>query len=247
CPQPQPVPAGLAPGRGRVTTWKVHPVVIVVVDVQAARELVAAGAMRCPDAGCPGTLRAWSRARARTVTVRGGLRVQLRPYRVCCRACTVTHVLLPAGCLSRRAYDVETVGTVLLSAAAGAGTRRAAVTAGVPRSTARAWLRAVRDHASALTATAVTWTLEATVPSPHDRSQRQTVLRARGTKEDTASRAAHDDHALTRARPAARSPQTAPATTFPGWTTRHACATLKPVTAPARRTGSTPVANNTGP
>jgi hypothetical protein len=138
----------------------VHPVVIVVVDVQAARELVATGAMRCPDSGCPGTLRAWSRARARTVTVRGGLRVRLRLYRVCCRVCTVTHVLLPAACLPRRAYDVETVGAALLGAAAGAGTRRAAASVTVPRSTVRGWLRAVRDHAGALTATAVTWTLE---------------------------------------------------------------------------------------
>jgi transposase-like protein len=143
-----------------VTAWKVHPVVIVVADVQAARELVASGAMRCPDAACPGTLRAWSRARARTVTLRGGLRVRLRPYRVCCRACTVTHVLLPAGCLLRRAYDVETVGTALLSAAAGAGTRRVAATVGAPRSTVRAWLRAIRDEASSLTATAVAWTLD---------------------------------------------------------------------------------------
>jgi hypothetical protein len=138
----------------------VHPVVIVVTDVEAARELVAAGAMRCPDPGCPGRLRAWSRARARTVTVHGGLRVRVRPYRVCCRACTVTHVLLPAGCLPRRAYDVETVGAALLSAATGVGTRQVAVGVAVPRSTVRAWLRAVRDGAGRLIATAVTWTRE---------------------------------------------------------------------------------------
>ena len=140
-----------------MTAWKVHPVVMVVVDVEAARRLVAAGAMRCPDAGCPGTLRPWSRATVRTVTVRGGLPVRLRPYRVCCRACTVTHVLLPAGCLPRRAYDVETIGTALTAAAAGAGSRRAAVAVAAPRSTVRTWLRAVRDQVSALTATAVAW------------------------------------------------------------------------------------------
>ena len=42
--------------------------------------------------------------------------------------------------------------------------------------------------------------LEATVPSPHDRPQRQTYYRARGTKERTASRAAHRDHAPQRTR-----------------------------------------------
>ena len=41
-----------------MTAWRVPLVVIVVVDVQAARELLAAGAMRCPDDSCPGTLRA---------------------------------------------------------------------------------------------------------------------------------------------------------------------------------------------
>jgi hypothetical protein len=43
--------------------------------------------------------------------------------------------------------------------------------------------------------------LEATVPSPHDRPQRQTGLRARSTNEDTASRAAHADHAPAPCRP----------------------------------------------
>lgn len=47
-----PCPRGAA--AGRVAAWMVSQVVIVVLDVEEARQLVAAGAMRCPDASCPG-------------------------------------------------------------------------------------------------------------------------------------------------------------------------------------------------
>jgi hypothetical protein len=68
----------------------------------------------------------------------------------------VTHVLLPAWCLPRRAYSTEVVGTALLAAAQGAGYARAAAAAGAPTSTVRDWLRAVGRSAAALTAQAVT-------------------------------------------------------------------------------------------
>jgi len=66
-------------------------------------------------------------------------------------------------------------------------------------------------------------------------------------KQNTASRAARHDHAPQPGMPPPvhRSPPRNPSA--PGWTTRPLSATLEPVTAPARRTGSTPVAANAGP
>ncbi len=128
---------------------------ITVVDLEAARVALAAGAMRCPQAGCSGVLRPWSAARPRTVATAGGVRVRLAPGRARCRSCRVTHVLLPAWCLPRRAYGVEVVGAALSAAAQGAGYRRAAAAAGAPVSTVKAWLRAVARGAAALTAAAV--------------------------------------------------------------------------------------------
>lgn len=128
---------------------------ITVVDPEAARVALAAGAMGCPQAGCSGVLRPWSAARPRTVATVGGVRVRLAPGRARCRSCRVTHVLLPAWCLPRRAYGVEVIGAALSAAAQGAGYRRAAAAAGAPVSTVKAWLRAVARGAAALTAAAV--------------------------------------------------------------------------------------------
>jgi len=129
--------------------------VITVVDPEAARVALAAGAMGCPQAGCSGVLRPWSAARPRTVTTVGGVRVRLAPGRARCRSCRVTHVLLPAWTLPRRAYGVEVIGAALSAAAQGAGYRRAAVAAAAPVSTVKAWLRAVARGAAALSAVAV--------------------------------------------------------------------------------------------
>lgn len=128
---------------------------ITVVDPEAARVALAAGAMGCPQAGCSGVLRPWSAARPRTVATVGGVRVRLEPGRARCRSCRVTHVLLPAWCLPRRAYGVEVIGAALSAAAEGAGYRRAAAVAGAPVSTVKAWLRAVARGAAALSAAAV--------------------------------------------------------------------------------------------
>ena len=68
--------------------------------------------------------------------------------------------------------------------------------------------------------------LEATVPSPQDRPQRQTLLRARGTRQWTASQAARHDHARPR-------PRRHPARAHPGRTPAASPATLEPVTAQA--------------
>jgi transposase-like protein len=62
--------------------------------------------------------------------------------RVRCRACGVSHALLPAFVLARRLDAAEPVGAVIGQVAGGAcGVRRAAAAAGVPHTTARGWVR----------------------------------------------------------------------------------------------------------
>lgn len=109
---------------------------ITVVDPDAARLALAAGELGCPEPGCAGVLRVWSRARPRQVRRLGGALVWLRPDRARCRACQVTHVLLPAWCVPRCSYDVEVVGAALLAGAEGTGHRTAAGLA-VPAGTVR--------------------------------------------------------------------------------------------------------------
>lgn len=128
---------------------------ITVVDADAARSLLSAGLLACPEPDCEGRLRVWSRARTRRVTVAGGRLVELRPDRGLCRSCQVSHVLLPSWCLPRRAYGVEVIGAALFAAAEGAGCARAAAAAGAPAGTARGWIRAVTRGASGLIAAAV--------------------------------------------------------------------------------------------
>jgi hypothetical protein len=130
-------------------------VVMTVVDQAATRAALRAGTVSCPQDGCEGTLRAWSRARARLVLMRSGRRVEVHPDRARCRACGVTQVLLPASCLPRRAYGSEVVGAALAAAADGSGYRRVAARIGVPVSTVRAWIRSTARSAEHLTDTAV--------------------------------------------------------------------------------------------
>jgi hypothetical protein len=129
--------------------------VITVVDPDAARDALLAGRLSCPEPGCDGVLRVWSRARARRVRRLDGGLIVLRPDRARCRRCAVTQVLLPAWCVPRRGYGVEVVGAALLAAAEGAGHRRVAACVDAPAGTVRGWLRAVRAGAPALTACAV--------------------------------------------------------------------------------------------
>ena len=130
---------------------------ITVLDPDAARTALAAGELSCPQPGCGGRLRAWSKARARSVRGRDGTSVRFRPDRAKCRArdCRRSHVLLPAGFLPRRGYDVHVVGAALLEAAEGAGYRRAAATVDVPASTVRGWLTSVRTRSTGLVADAI--------------------------------------------------------------------------------------------
>lgn len=125
---------------------------ITVVDPDAARAALAAGELACPRSGCGGRLRPWSKARPRRVRGLDGTEVRFRPDRAKCRACRRSDVLLPAQFLPRRGYDVHVVGAALLTAAEGAGYRRAAATVGVPASTVRGWLTSVRTRSATLVA-----------------------------------------------------------------------------------------------
>jgi hypothetical protein len=144
--------------RGSLSQWLEQTVVITVVDPDAARAALSAGTLCCPQSGCEGRLRVWSKARARAVLMGGGRRVQVRPDRARCRDCGVTQVLLPAWCLPRRAYGVEVVGAALRAAAEGDGYRCVAARIAVPVSTVRGWVRAVARGAAELSAAAVSVT-----------------------------------------------------------------------------------------
>ena len=71
--------------------------------------------------------------------------------RVRCRGCGVSHALLPAFVLARRLDAAEPAGTVIEQVTGGAcGVRRAAAAAGVPRTTARGWVRRFAGRAGEL-------------------------------------------------------------------------------------------------
>src|SRR5674536_278393 len=130
-----------ASGRGgRLVGCRQRGAVITVVDPDAARRSLVAGELVCPQPDCGGRLRVWSRALPRRVRGLDGTVVRATPDRARCRAGRVSHVLLPAGWLPRRGYDVEVVGAALLAAAEGAGYRRAATRVDVPASTVRDWI-----------------------------------------------------------------------------------------------------------
>ena len=71
--------------------------------------------------------------------------------RVRCRACGVSHALLPAFVLARRLDAAEPVGAVIGQVAAGvSGVRPAAARIGVPYTTARGWVRRFAARAGEL-------------------------------------------------------------------------------------------------
>lgn len=90
-------------------------------DAADVEEALRAGGLTCPD--CGGELRPWWFARSRTLRAPGMTPPALRPRRSRCRACGVTHVLLPVIALVRRADLAEVIGSALLRRAAGAGHR----------------------------------------------------------------------------------------------------------------------------
>jgi hypothetical protein len=116
------------------------PVIMVGTDSVEVERRLSAGELVCP---CGGGLARWGFARSRTVRGVGWL----RPRRVRCVGCRVTHVLLSVACLWRRADTAEVIGAALRAKAAGAGHRPIAARLDRPVSTVRGWLRAFARNA----------------------------------------------------------------------------------------------------
>jgi hypothetical protein len=109
---------------------------------------------RCCD-GCGSSFKAWGYARERAIRERDGHQRLVRPRRVRCRGCRITHVLLPAHVLPRRTDCAPVILGALLSKADGRGHRSIAAELGLPAGTVRGWLRratanAPRVHAEAM-------------------------------------------------------------------------------------------------
>jgi len=121
---------------------------IEVFDTPAARIALARGKLGCPGCGQP--LRPWGHARERTVRDLDGTLVTVRPDRALCPGCDVTHVVLDAGFLPRRAYAAGLIGRALVAAALGSGHRRIARDLAVPPGTVRGWIRGARRSAAQL-------------------------------------------------------------------------------------------------
>lgn len=120
-----------------------------LISVPAARdieEMLDAGELRCP---CSGVLGRWGFAVERSIR---GIAGTVRPRRVICRDCGVTHVLLPSTCFARRADSAERVGLGISAAAGGADIEVIADELGAPAETIRGWVRRVRTNAGAVVA-----------------------------------------------------------------------------------------------
>ena len=121
---------------------------IEVFDTTAARTALARRKLRCPD--CGQALKPWGRGRERTVRELGGALLTVCPDRARCTGCDVTHVVLDAGLLPRRAYAAGLVGQALAAAARGHGHRHVARDLDVPHGTVRGWIRRARRSAGQL-------------------------------------------------------------------------------------------------
>ena len=117
---------------------------MILVQDQAQADL-GAPELTCPH--CPGRLRRWGFARARSLRSFGGGRVWLRPRRVRCTSCRVTHVLQPAMAPPHRAYTIDLIGQALLANAGGQSHRTIGADLGVPPDTVRDWIRRVKARA----------------------------------------------------------------------------------------------------
>ena len=126
---------------------------IEVFDTEAARIALARRKLSCLDCGQP--LRPWGHARERTVRGLGGALMTVRPDRAVCTGCGLTHVVLDAGLLPRRAWSAGLIGQALVAAALGSGHRRIARDLDVPAGTVRGWVRGARRSAVQLRVTAI--------------------------------------------------------------------------------------------
>ena len=116
-----------------------------------------AGTLVCPSCNAA-ALGPWGWARTRLVG-RGARRRRVRPRRVRCRGCDVTHVLLPMVMLARRGEWAALIGRALELKAAGLGQRPIAAAVGVCRSTVRGWLSRFAAVADEIRVHLVRWAL----------------------------------------------------------------------------------------
>jgi transposase-like protein len=101
----------------------------------------------CP--GCSAAMIFWS-GYTRPVRVLG-ICVRLFVRRARCRACAVTHALLPAFVLGKRLDAVEAVGEAIEAVLERrSGVRPVARALGVPHTTVRGWLRRLAERACKL-------------------------------------------------------------------------------------------------
>jgi hypothetical protein len=134
---------------------EVAPMLMVGAEEAKVESELVGGCLACPS--CAGALAPWGFARTRSVRLRWGGPLVLRPRRAKCRACTRTHVLLADLCLLRRQYEAAVIGAVIEARARRCGYRRIAVWLGVPVRTIRRWLGRFADNAEAVRAHFTRW------------------------------------------------------------------------------------------
>jgi len=102
----------------------------------------------CPSCGEP--MGFWS-GYWRTVRTEEGKDLRVWVVRARCKACNVTHALLPAFCLTNRLNSVSTIGdTIKAVLTSPAGVRPAAAAIDVPHSTVRGWIRRFAERAESI-------------------------------------------------------------------------------------------------
>ena len=114
-------------------------------DAARVERMLEEGSLACPV--CGGRLARWGYGLERRVFGPGRQGHAVRPRRSRCMACRVTHMLLPARLLLRRADEAPVVGAALTAAARGLGYRRAARDLQVPEDAVRGWLRRAAGRA----------------------------------------------------------------------------------------------------
>lgn len=110
--------------------------------------------------GCGASFKPWGYARKRAIRDRDGRRRLVRPRRVRCRGCRVTHVLLPAHLAPRRADSAPVILGALLAKAGGRGHRSIAAELCLPAGTVRGWLRRATANAEQTRAEAMRLVVE---------------------------------------------------------------------------------------
>ena len=117
----------------------VLPLSVSVEAYAAAGRDVEVEVPRCPD--CASSMGRWSgywRFVRQAATC-----FKVFVARARCSSCASTHALLPAFCVLSRLDGAEVIGAVIEAVCAGpSGVRPAALSAGVPHTTARGWVRA---------------------------------------------------------------------------------------------------------